>query len=312
MHRGEVHLGGEPDSFEANDHRYFTLDVQPPLRVLVVSDVPIDAEFLTEALDPRELRATGPRPYPVDRVSTSQFEAGKTRPLSDYAAIFLSNVAKLPEASWGRLNTYVRQGGGLVVGLGNRVDPTAWNISPAARLLPGTLAELKDPAAPDYTFGRADVAHPLFAHNTRDLLAELSRVPVDRYREVAPAEGSRTLLSYQDGAPALLERVFPAPRAGKVMLWTTALSRRPGNTEAERQASWTEFPNPLAGWSFFALMNDTVPYLAGMTGRRLTYEAGEDVTLPIDPSRRYTAYTIKGPAPRWRTAWESRSRAPGC
>ncbi len=79
LHRGEVHLGGEPDSFEANDHRYFTLDVQPPLRVLVVSDVPIDAEFLTEALDPRELRATGPRPYPVDRVSTSQFEAGKTR-----------------------------------------------------------------------------------------------------------------------------------------------------------------------------------------------------------------------------------------
>jgi len=80
-----------------------------------------------------------------------------------------------------------------------------------------------------------------------------------------------------------------------VLLWTTSLARRPGNTEAERQATWTEFANPLTGWAFVALMAESVPYLAGMTGRQLTYDAGQDVTLPIDPSRRYTTYTIQGP-----------------
>ena len=52
---------------------------------------------------------------------------------------------------------------------------------------------------------------------------------------------------------------------------------------------------PAAGWSFFYLMNQTVPYLSGMANERLNYEAGDDVTLPVDPSKRYTTYTRKGP-----------------
>ena len=57
-----------------------------------------------------------------------------------------------------------------------------------------------------FTFGKADVAHPLFEQNTRELLSELARVPVVKYHAVTPAEGARTLLSYQNGEPALLER----------------------------------------------------------------------------------------------------------
>ena len=51
--------------------------------------------------------------------------------LKDYAAIFLLNVWSLPEGQWNRLNRYVREGGGLTVGLGGRVDPASYNSVPA-------------------------------------------------------------------------------------------------------------------------------------------------------------------------------------
>ncbi len=54
-------------------------------------------------------------------------------------------------------------------------------------------------------------------------------VPVYRYWPIKqPAEVmTRTLLSYSDGAPALLERTFKGPKTGRVLLWTTPLARRP-------------------------------------------------------------------------------------
>jgi hypothetical protein len=42
-------------------------------------------------------------------------------------------------------------------------------------------------------------------------------------------------------------------------------------------------------------MNQTVPYLSGVAGARLNYEAGQDVTLPVEPGKKYTSYTVKAP-----------------
>lgn len=292
MHRAEIRLAGAPDPLPKDDRRYLTLDVQPPVRVLVITDRQIDADFVVNALDPEVLRAPGAsRPYPVDRASPASFGTLST-PLRDFGCIFLLNVGELSESDWGRLNQYVRSGGGLVIATGDRVIAQSYNER-AASLLPAQIGAVKSAPATVFTFGKADVSHALFSQNPRDLMAELSRVPIVRYSAVTPAGGTRTLLSYQNDDPALLERVFPGPRAGRVLLWTTPLSRRPGTTPADRRASWNEFP--IEGWSFFALMNQTVPYMAGASGRRLNYEAGEDVTLPLDPSKRFNAFTIQGP-----------------
>jgi hypothetical protein len=292
LRRAEVRLAGEPDPLERDDHRYATLDVQPAQRVLTISDQAIDAEFVANALDPAAYREQGPRPFPVDRVLSAQFTGSFTKPLKDYATIFLLNVRELPESDWGRLNQYVREGGGLVIAPGDRTLADALNTR-AAALLPATLGPVQSTKEVDFTFGKADVAHPLFDRNTGDLLAQFARVPISKYVAVTPLEGSRTILSYTNNDPALLERVFPGPRNGRVLLWTTALSRRPGSTEAERRASWNEFP--MVGWSFFVTINQTVPYLAGLAGRKLDYESGEDVMLPLEAGTRYTAFTIEGP-----------------
>ena len=95
LHRGEIVLGGEPDRFEDDDRRFFTLRVRPPLKVLVVADRHRDGRddgfFVASALDPVVAKA-GPRPFVVERNSTAEFQARDKGVLSSYACIFLLNV----------------------------------------------------------------------------------------------------------------------------------------------------------------------------------------------------------------------------
>src|SRR5262249_54677163 len=52
LHRGQVVLSGTPDPLADDDKRFFCFKVQPPLKVLVIADYPIDAEFVAYAIDP--------------------------------------------------------------------------------------------------------------------------------------------------------------------------------------------------------------------------------------------------------------------
>ncbi len=286
LHQARLRLAGGTDPLTFDDERSLTFRVQPPLRVLVVADEAREALFVKNALDPATLPKDEPRPYHVETFTTSRFAAGAKATLKDYAGIFLLNVKALGDADWGRLNGYVREGGGLVVALGNRVDRAGYNGEAASPLLPGTLGEIKTPPEGTY-LGKFDATHPLFKRSPKDLDADLTLVPVAKYFAVTPAAGVRALLSYQDGAPALLERVFPGGRKGRVLLWTTPLSRRP-------TGSWNEFAQGKF-WSFVEVMDQTVPFLGGQSTDRLNFLAGEVVSLPIDPSRRFANYVVKGP-----------------
>ena len=288
LHRAVLRLRGGSDPLDFDDSRYLTFRVRPPLKVLVVSDQSIDGIFIKSALDPSALPPDEPRPYLVEMLPTKGF-TGRTTPLRDYACIFLQDVKALSDADWGRLNGYVREGGGLVVSLGNRTDPANFNADAASPLMPATLEAVKKPDTPT-SFGDADFGHPLFSRSPRDIDADLSQVPVSRYYGVKPVEGSRTLLKYQDGAPALLERAFRGAKTGRVLLWTTPLARRvqPGPD------AWNDFPQGRF-WSFIEVMDQTVPYLAGVAGDRLNFDAGETVSLPIDPGRRFANYVVTGP-----------------
>ena len=289
-----MRIGGAPDPLAFDDNRYFTFTVEPAKRVLIVSDRPIDSVFVAYALDPdpATLSPGTPRTCQVERATPAEFEKMTVDALKVYTGVFLLNVRAPGDPAWESLNAYVRQGGGLVVGLGDLTRPERYNSGAAARLLPATLDKPVKPQ-PRTTFGKvADFTHPLFRAYPKELDALLSAVPVFQHWAVKPSEGAgtRTLLSYVDGAPALVERTFRGPKTGRVLLWTTPLSRRP---ETQSGAAWNEFP--LADWPFFHLMNQTVPYLAGTTAERWNYEAGEEVSLPNDPSRRFTNYSVLGP-----------------
>lgn len=293
LHRVRISLSGEPDPLPFDDSYYLTFDVRTSMKVLLVSDRNVDALFVEQALDPVALRDEpgAPRPYQVERVLTASLPpSGFTKPLSDYACVYLLDVETLQPSQWRELTDYVKQGGGLMIGVGSRVaaNVQGYNASDAVELMPAKLGAVK--VHEDFSFGRADVTHSLFARYTDALLSDLGRVPVYKTLEADPAGDARTILSYQDESPALVERVVRSgPAPGRVLLWTTSLSRLP-----ETAATWSEFPIGEF-WSFYYLMNQSVLYLTGTMGLKLSVEAGEGVTLPLAPNSQYTDFHAQPP-----------------
>ncbi len=292
LHRGSIKLTGAPDPFQEDDERFFTFKMQPAVKVLVVSDS--GGEDVRYVLDALETSNPGePGSFQVERLTTAEFMIRPKDGLSNYGCVFLLNVAKLDESDWGALNGYVHQGGGLVVAPGHLAKPENYTGPITNQFMPAQLTEPKPPypGLLKTTFGKIlDKTHPLFESMGKDLDAALSQAPVYRYWSVKPVgEGSRTLLTYADGAPALIERTFAGPKTGRVLMWTTPLSSRARSND---RAAWNDFPIPTNGFSFFILMNLTVPYLAGTTGDQLIYEAGDNVSLALKPGVHFTSFAV--------------------
>ena len=258
--------------------------------MLLISDQASDAEFVAAALDPDAPGA--PKTFQVAKVKPAEFAARYRDTLKGHAAVFLLNVEQLDEESWGMLNGYVHEGGGLVVGLGDRCRAENYNGPTASQLLP---AQLQEPhtAKAESTFGKiADVTHPLFQRFAKEFEAQFALIPVYRYWVVKPPETSRALLSFSDGAPALLERSFKGAKTGRVLLWTTPLARRAVRTE---RGAWNELPL-FTYWVFPVLTYLTVPYLAGASNEQLNFEAGENALS--DPGPRRPIPEFPGDRPR--------------
>jgi hypothetical protein len=304
VHQGVVHISGEPDPAEFDDRRYFTFALKPPVNVLVVSDLPADAEYVADAIEPEPepTAAPGPgggqvaRPFHVDVVPSSGFAERSVGLGKRYRCVFLNNVAQLTESEWARLSGFVVEGGGLVVGLGRRSSAENYTGPTATQILPASLEKVVDRTKEPTTFGPpADQTHPVFGRYARGLADILTQVPVSRYWEVKVPDGSnaRVLLAFADKSPALVERVFKGSRVGRVLLWTTPLSTRP---EPNSPDAWNELPDTIvSGWAFYAMMLQTVSYLAGTAEEALNFEAGKDVILPLDPTRRYKTYSVQPP-----------------
>ncbi len=290
LHQGEVRLTGEPDFMKFDDARYFSFRVQPAYQVLLISQENIDSTFIQKALQPdaADLPPGLTLPFKVETIRPAQFASKSPASLKNYATIFVLNVDRLGDEVWSRLNTYVREGGGLVIAAGNRTVAQEFNGGAAASLMPATLLSPKSPEKATF-FGEAQYDHPLLKRHPRELESFLASTPIYRFWEAKPGDASRVLIKYTDGSPALIERTFQGSRAGHVLLWTTPLSRRPDRNDP---AAWNEFPQSYA---FFELALETVPYLAGTSGETLNYEAGEDVLLPLDPARRASRFVVRSP-----------------
>ncbi|WP_406695721.1 BatA domain-containing protein [Singulisphaera sp. Ch08] len=292
IHKGVVRLSGAPDPLSFNDSRFFTFKVQPAMKVLVISDRENDAQFVADALDPDpgSLPTGTPRSCQVESIRTAKFEAQTGDALKNNTAVFLLNVKELSETGWSRLNAFVREGGGLVIGLGEYSSPENYNLPEASQLIPGSLTKKESPK--EISFGKiSDLTHPLFRSYPRQLGEMLSQIPIYHYWGITPPKGSRTLLAYSNGAPALVERSFQGKKNGRVLLWTTPLSRV---TDSRLKTAWNEFALPVGeNWSFFLLMKQTIPYLAGTSSEQLNYEVGQDAILPIDPTRRFKNYVMQ-------------------
>ena len=289
FHVGKIKLSGTPDPFESDDKRFFVFRVRPPLKVLFLSDDPYEAEFVAAALDPES--AGSARSFLVETVTHDRFAALEERSskLTRAFSCSTSGSSKSPNGERS-ISTFMRAGGWWsrpVIAAGRKVTTMrspANSCRRSSKIGPGRLP-------PRPRSARSPTSRILcFSGTARTLTACSRMVPVYHYWPIKqPAEGTHTLLSFSDGAPALVERTFKGPKTGRVLLWTTPLSRRP--EVGARPAGEPECleRTPVASWPFLVMMIQTVPYLAGVQ-RRAQFRGGPECALKLEPTARFTKF----------------------
>ncbi len=261
---GVVEIADEQRGLEADGRWYFHLEPRHRVRTLLVngspSSVPYDDElfFLTRALAPGAESGVGVIP------SETTPEGLRRRNLDDYDAVVLANVGSLSSEQAAEIHRFVERGGGLMFTMGDEVDEDAYNQQ-FGDLLPRPLrgrkllAERDDPDAPVKTtrMGHPKRQHPIFRGFDAPGSRALQNVSVYSYMLLDPAPAAQrteTLLTYQNNAPALLERRVGK---GRVLLLTTTVDR-----------DWTDLPLRTV---YLPLMNRSLLHLA----RRVSFETAD-------------------------------------
>lgn len=297
-----VELMGPPDPLPGDDAIPLAIEVVPATEVLVVSGEPSserfegESDFLSEALSP-EGAVSGIR---ANVVSDENLPRGE---LDQYAVVFLLNVHSVPDEFLSPLASYVRRGGTLAIFLGDQVDAALYNrrlgpgspegkpaggeagaaVAPKAEaegagLLPARLGNVisarENP--PGIVF---DLDHPYFQF-LRDLEDWVAMVRFERYFELEPLQGARTVARFRDAnrSPAVVEG---SAGRGKTILFASAAD-----------LEWNDWPrNPSYLMALQKLVTDAARSRAEVPHPL----AGVPLVIPVDIARYATEARLRPP-----------------
>lgn len=261
----------DPD-LPADDVRYFHLPRVGASRVLVVDgdpgDTPTRSEiyFLERALAPWGGARAGLALDVATPVGLQTLDA------EEHRVVFLANVAD-PRPFGPRLTEFVRSGGSLVIGGGNNVTAARYNAALGA-VLPSPLRKARPVAAlgeEGVPVAIPDLATPLLAPFARYGGGGFGRIRARTLLTLEPFEESgddlATLLHYENGMPALVERRIGK---GRVLVWTGTFD-----------LDWGNLPLQAV---FMPLVQRMVSYLGGDAGgqtARFDATVGERVSIPL-------------------------------
>ncbi|MEK7704034.1 MAG: BatA and WFA domain-containing protein [Myxococcota bacterium] len=206
----------DPGGYHVDDVAYFLAYVEGGVRLLLVdgdpSATPYDDElfFAHRAL---EVLPLGAPPIQMRTVTPSpQRDANLEALLPESDAVLLANVGDLADRDVQALRRFVARGGGILWTLGDKVAFERANER-FGDLLPYALRDLHraaDPAAgtPALGIGEMDSSHPIFAGLGTAAEESLHASRTERYFNLDVGSGLkvRTLLRFDNGAPALVER----------------------------------------------------------------------------------------------------------
>lgn len=284
IHQGFVRLAAT-DPLAMDNTRYFTVEVRPPAKVLLLGEQASDALFLREALQPSLLRDQASTRFQCE---VAQFAKAGNLALDDFDAVCLLDPPPLSEKLWQALTAYADNGGGVGIFLGHRARPSGFNEGAAAQLLPGTL-KLRSRYAT--YFRPRGLSHPALA-GLRDYAEEIpwQVYPVLQYWEFGDLAGDAYVIArFANNQPALLER--PVGR-GRVLTLATTVS---DPLEPVGREPWNLLPTGPEPWPFVALCNQLVGYLAQSETEQLDFFAGETVQLHLASRQHVSSFVLHPP-----------------
>jgi hypothetical protein len=279
-HQGTVQLAAA-DPLAVDNTRYFTVEVRPPARVLLLAERVDDARLLREALSPSAGGAAS-----RFECQTLPLAKAADAPLEDYQAVLLVDPGVLGEPWWKRLDEYVAGGGGVGIFLGHNADFAELNGEAAQRLLPGKLERISR----EETYLRPQrLDHPALA-GLRDYAEDIPWpvCKVFRFWQFAPrGSDSYVVATLANDEPAVLERTVSR---GRVLVTTTPLS---DPLSPEGREPWNVLP--AEPWPYVAVCDQIVGYLAQDAEQRLDYLAGETARLRLNPREQVRNFALRTP-----------------
>lgn len=284
------------DGAPGNNQRFVTVPVRR--EVLLLTDNPVDADFLLSAFD--ALKKHPAEVQPIARAETWTEQA-----LAGYRSVWLVEPREPPEALWKALRGWVERGGGLVVVPGGQgTSVAAYQGAEAAALLPALPGELKilDKKARGRRWKAVDPSHPV----ARDLAALGRAGQVDfaqpEYEPLAyrhwtlgkVAGGGAVVAALAAGAPGETDDpvLVEKPQGqGKVVLLATGLDGRLFDDLRSWNNYWTDS-------SFGLVLTDRMAdHLAGAEAASAgaNFELGREVVVDVGAGPWRLPLKLRGP-----------------
>ncbi|QDU26815.1 hypothetical protein ETAA8_18980 [Anatilimnocola aggregata] len=281
-HQGQIRLIGE-DGLALDDVRYFALEVQPSLPVLVVAGPNVVSDLFVQVLK------NNPQVRFDCRV-IAQAEL-TSLDLSEYRAICLLDPQPATPEVWEKLVSYVERGGGVAIFLGHNGQPVVSFQEPAARKLLGGKLSLQTRSAGDLYLDPRTFDHPITAaYRQLDTNVPWDRFPIFYHWNLDDlAAETRVVIPFSNGKPALAESQIGR---GRALILTTPV------TDPQRPRGRTAWNDLLTGedaWPGFVLVNEMLLYLTGSSEARLNYLTGETAVLRNDPATQPERYQLFTP-----------------
>jgi hypothetical protein len=221
------------DSLALDNTRYAAFYAASPTRVLVVEPRknvrPFQEEslFLAKALNPggagEGLASTG---FLVDKCGPEDL-ASRLRGAARPSVVMVPGLPQLPGGAGVVLGQFVREGGGLVLFVGEGLSPREYNRE-LAELLPAPLRALDRETRPGWRLQEFDPDSPIFAPFRTAEGGNLALPEFTRRFLFSDAPETAVVARFHDGVPALMCRQVGN---GKVLLV---------NTSAD--TTWTDWP----------------------------------------------------------------------
>jgi hypothetical protein len=297
-----VRVAIPPDSLPIDNVRYAAVEVVSSIRVLIVNGEPSADEYEDEvALLRTALRPEGEvfSGHEVTVVDEASFDA---TPLAGFHAVILANVHRISETAGESLERFARSGGGVMIFVGDQVDPAAYNATlhrSGDGLLPAALGEIVHLESPTRLV-IADRLHPAlgaigsgedplglaqiaFFDFYRSRVTADAKPPPDEPRESPdPARTDRPNIVARfddpDQSPAIVERKFGE---GRVMLLTT--------TADKEWNLWADHP------TYLPILTELLRHLTASGGRRADFRVGSPIELAVETGRFDPTVAVRTP-----------------
>ncbi|MFM8735481.1 MAG: BatA domain-containing protein [Pirellulales bacterium] len=261
--QGRVLIEGS-DDLDADDVRYFTVEVGAAARVIVAAPKPParTAALFVQAIAPAALAKTGRARFEPEVIDVASLD---TVSWDTAQGIVLLDPAPLPPQTWESLGRWVAAGRGLVVWLGPAAGTAErFNCDASRRVLGGEVVRVWRSREGNY-LAPATLDHPVLAAFRRvGDAVPWQDYPIARHWEFRAEaadneaggsdgeEGSAAAVvaAYRNGLPAIVERRIGS---GTVMLVTTPVSQAASDPDA-----WNTLATGFEPWPFVILANETL------------------------------------------------------